>query len=267
MSKMSIDKLAILVYDVSVRRIAIMKKQITLEIDENILVRFNMALQLNNETCDNVCETFMKRYFMDSFSKEANSYFPTTVSAPTRQCVENSFYGKALKRIAKWASKPNQINYKILRAYLQLSDEIEFVSYENLMLRCNDEDKHTDVYVPTFATNFAQMKFDGEKSHGKVFVVNENGTVSLWDYVEDEVMKYKSEFLKLLPTDKGYINRNNQMNLGKTELDGTDHMQKLYMMKCLECGSEYFANGTNIYEKKCPKCSGGVDTGFAKKHE
>ena len=111
------------------------------------------------------------------------------------------------------------------------------------------------------------MKFDGEKSHGKVFVVDENNIVSLWDYIEDEVMKYKSEFLKLQPTEKGYINRRNQMNTGKTELDGTDHMQKLYMMRCLEpgCGYEYFANGTDIFQKKCPKCQGGIDTGFTKR--
>lgn len=242
-----------------------MKKQITLEIDENILLRFKMALQLNNESFDTVCEAFMKRYFMDSFSKEANFYNQTVSYTTPRQVSEGSFYGKALNKIAKWASRPAQINYKILRAYLQLSNEVGIVSYKSLMLRCNDEDKHFDVYVPTFVTNFAQMKFDSEKSHGKVFIVDENTIVSLWDYVEDEVMKYKDDFLKLLPTDTGYINRNNQMNTGKTELDGTDHLQKLYMMRCLNCGNEYFANGTNIYEKKCPKCSGGVDTGFSRR--
>lgn len=247
-----------------------MKKQITLEIDENILLRFNMALQLNNESSNDVCEAFMKRYFMESFSKEANAYTSTvgSTSAPQKQQVnEGSFYGKALNKIAKWANRPTQINYKILRAFLQLSSELDLVDYDNLMLRCSDEDSHFDVYVSTFASNFAQMKFDGEKSHGKVFVVDENNIVSLWDYIEDEVMKYKDDFLKLQPTDKGYVNRKNQMNIGKTEIDGTDHMQKLYMMRCLEpgCGYEYFANGTDIFQKKCPKCQGGTDTGLVGK--
>ena len=244
-----------------------MKEQITLEIDQNILLRFNMALQLNNEDSNEVCEAFMKRYYMESFSKEANAYTTATAPALQRHGTEGSFYGKALNKIAKWANRPTQINYKILRAYLQLADELEIVDYNNLMLHCSDEDVRPDVYVPTFASNFAQMKFDGEKSHGKVFVVDENNIVSLWDYIEDEVMKYKSEFLKLQPTEKGYINRRNQMNTGKTELDGTDHMQKLYMMRCLEpgCGYEYFANGTDIFQKKCPKCQGGIDTGFTKR--
>lgn len=225
-----------------------------------------MALQLNNESCDTVCETFMKRYFMDSFSKEANAYNPTSTTIPQRHVVEGSYYGKALNKISKWANRPSQINYKILRAYLQLSNELEFVSYENLMSRCSNEDVYPDVYVPTFASNFAQMKFDGEKSHGKVFVVDENNTVFLWDYVENEIMKYKQEFIKLHSTDEGYVNRNNQMNTGKTELDGNDHMQKLYMMRCLEpnCGYEYFSNGSDIFQKKCPKCQGGIDTGFTK---
>ncbi len=237
-----------------------MKKEITLQIDEDILLRFNMALQLNNETCDAVCEAFMKRYFMDSFSKEAKSY----IQAPTSNQKQNESdsFGKALNKIARWSRKPSQINYKILRAYLQLSEEFDFVSYESLFSRCHDKDNHTDVFVPTFTSNFAQMKFDGDKSHGKVFVVDENNIVSLWEYLEDEVMKYKEDFLKLLPTDKGYINRNNQMNIGKTDINGTDHFQKLYMMRCINCGHEYFSNGSNIYEKKCPNCSKGIDTGM-----
>ena len=202
---------------------------------------------------------------MESFSKEANA--ATSVSNAPKQVNDGSFYGKALNKIVKWANRPTQINYKILRAFLQLSDELDLVDYNNLMLRCSNEDAHPDVYVPTFVTNFAQMKFDGEKSHGKVFVVDENNIVSLWDYIEDEVMKFREDFLKLQPTDTGYINRKNQMNTGKTELDGTDHMQKLYMMRCLEpgCGYEYFANGTDIFQKKCPKCQGGIETGFVKR--
>ena len=77
-----------------------MKNQITLEIDENILLRFNMALKLNNETCNDVCEAFMKRYFMESFLKEANAYTPATTSIPKKQVNESFFYGKALSNRA-----------------------------------------------------------------------------------------------------------------------------------------------------------------------
>ena len=55
----------------------------------------------------------------------------------------------------------------------------------------------------------------------------------------------------------GYINKNNQQNMGGTGQEGTDHGQKLYQMKCLKCGFEYKANGTDIWQRKCPKCQGG----------
>ena len=35
-----------------------MKKEVILNIDEDILLRFNMALQLNNENCEEVCEAY-----------------------------------------------------------------------------------------------------------------------------------------------------------------------------------------------------------------
>lgn len=58
-------------------------------------------------------------------------------------------------------------------------------------------------------------------------------------------------------TDTGYINKNNQRNNGKTELPGTDNMQWFYQMECLKCGFVYLANGTDIWQRKCPKCQGG----------
>lgn len=58
-------------------------------------------------------------------------------------------------------------------------------------------------------------------------------------------------------TEKGYVNRNNQMNMGKTEEPGTDNMQWFYNMHCLNCGYSYKANGTDIFQRKCSKCQGG----------
>lgn len=58
-------------------------------------------------------------------------------------------------------------------------------------------------------------------------------------------------------TEIGYINKNRQKNIGKTEQAGTDYNQFLYEMECMDCGHKYHTNGSNIYEKKCPKCQGG----------
>ncbi len=163
-----------------------MKKEILLNVDEDILLRFNMALQLNNETIEEVCESFMKRYFLDSFSKETNNYGNRNNSI---KACQDDYFGKALNKIGKWAKKPHQINYKILRAFLQIVKESGYVKYDDLLQRCSDDENHYDVYVPTFRSNFDQMKFDAEKSHGKVFVVDEDNLITIWEYIADEVAK------------------------------------------------------------------------------
>lgn len=58
-------------------------------------------------------------------------------------------------------------------------------------------------------------------------------------------------------TQIGYINRNNQQNMGHKNIPGNDHRQYSYKLKCLKCGHEYGANGTDIFQRKCPKCQGG----------
>ncbi len=55
----------------------------------------------------------------------------------------------------------------------------------------------------------------------------------------------------------GYINKNNQKNIEKTNLPGNHYNQKLYRMECQICKIKYFANGSDIWEKKCPVCQGG----------
>ena len=56
-------------------------------------------------------------------------------------------------------------------------------------------------------------------------------------------------------TDIGYINKNDQKNLGCVGVSDTHYNQKFYQMKCLKCGTEYKANGCDVWLRKCPKCS------------
>ena len=61
-------------------------------------------------------------------------------------------------------------------------------------------------------------------------------------------------------TQIGYVNRNNQKNLGTRGMAGTDHGQLVYKLKCQEanCGHIYGANGTDVFQRKCPRCQGGA---------
>lgn len=53
----------------------------------------------------------------------------------------------------------------------------------------------------------------------------------------------------------GYVNRNNQENLGCLNKPGNHYNQMLYAMRCNNCGFEYEANGCDVAIRKCPRCS------------
>ena len=58
-------------------------------------------------------------------------------------------------------------------------------------------------------------------------------------------------------TDYGYVNKNNQKNLGYRGISKTHYNQKFFEMECLECGHKYMANGCDVWLRKCPKCQAG----------
>jgi hypothetical protein len=55
----------------------------------------------------------------------------------------------------------------------------------------------------------------------------------------------------------GYRNRNGQVVIEATGRPGNDNLQKVYVLECDNCGECYGANGTDIFERKCPVCQGG----------
>lgn len=55
-------------------------------------------------------------------------------------------------------------------------------------------------------------------------------------------------------TDAGFVNQNNQKNLGCRGISETHYNQKFFEMECLDCGHKYMANGCDVWLRKCPKC-------------
>lgn len=55
-------------------------------------------------------------------------------------------------------------------------------------------------------------------------------------------------------TDAGYINKNNQKNLGCKGISETHYNQKFFEIECLDCGHLYMANGCDVWLRKCPEC-------------
>jgi hypothetical protein len=58
-------------------------------------------------------------------------------------------------------------------------------------------------------------------------------------------------------TAAGYQNRNGQTVVRSTGLAGTDHGQSVYVLQCGGCRHEYGANGSDIFQRRCPACQGG----------
>jgi len=67
-------------------------------------------------------------------------------------------------------------------------------------------------------------------------------------------------------TNVGYRNKNNQVVIRNTGKLGNDHNQKIYELQCQNeqpgasgiCGNLYGANGSDIWQRKCPRCQGGA---------
>ena len=53
-------------------------------------------------------------------------------------------------------------------------------------------------------------------------------------------------------TEIGYVNRNGQEVLAATGLAGNDHGQYVYILSCQICGHRYGANGSDIFQRRCP---------------
>lgn len=55
----------------------------------------------------------------------------------------------------------------------------------------------------------------------------------------------------------GYVNRKNQRCEGHRGVTGTDHGAIAYKMVCQDCDHVYGANGTDVFQRKCPRCQDG----------
>jgi hypothetical protein len=55
----------------------------------------------------------------------------------------------------------------------------------------------------------------------------------------------------------GYRNRDDQVVLHRTDLSGSRLYQRVYLMRCDQCGHEYGVDGCDVHNRRCPNCQGG----------
>jgi hypothetical protein len=107
-----------------------------------------------------------------------------TPKQPPVSDVESEEVGKVSRKLKLWAKRPEQINTRILNAYLTLERSGEKHITE-FMIQC----LVPDIGLP-FMPNFMQMRNFGEKNHGKIFEIYGN-QVKLWEPIIPYVREYE----------------------------------------------------------------------------
>lgn len=80
---------------------------------------------------------------------------------------------------------------------------------------------------------------------------------TLFDAAVFEEMGKEAKVKAKPSTSIGYVNRNGQVVIRNTMLPGTDKNQYVYQLACSQCGFVYGANGSDIFQRKCPACQCG----------
>ena len=95
---------------------------------------------------------------------------------------------KVNRRLKLWAKRPNQINSKILNAFLKLR--------RSGLTPITEVDLKNELPAEkTFDSNFSQMKIIAENNHGKVFEqYGEN--ISIWSPVVEGIKEYENIVFK-----------------------------------------------------------------------
>ncbi len=99
--------------------------------------------------------------------------------------IINNEVKKVTRRLKLWAKRPNQINTKILIAYLKLKR----AGQKNITENSINKELNLN---SNFESNFAQMKIISEKNHGKIFELY-GDKVSIWKPVLNAVNAFEHE--------------------------------------------------------------------------
>ncbi len=137
-----------------------------------------------------LCSSCHKKY--DKSTHNDENFIPKSdpvnyINNKMDEKMENSAKFNKIDRIEKWAKHPEQINHKIIKAFLRLSRVNDIIKLTDLKKLCSYENEN--FYVKKFDINFASMKTDAGNSHGKVFK-EDNGIVTIYETVLREINRY-----------------------------------------------------------------------------
>ena len=114
---------------------------------------------------------------------EIEGMFTMPKKQETDEKIDIDEVNKVNRRLKLWARKPNQINSKILNAFLRLERSgITKITETDLRNELSKE--------KSFESNFSQMKIIAKKNHGKVFE-QYGESISLWNPIVAGIREYE----------------------------------------------------------------------------
>lgn len=132
---------------------------------------------------EDITERLATVHYEQMNDKEEPPESITVPRTPEHQIDYADEINKVARRLPNWAQNQDQINSRILTAFLSLKrNGLEPITPEDIALKAD--------ISTNFGNNFTQMANVGERNHGKVFEVI-GGTVSIWQPVKQLVDQYE----------------------------------------------------------------------------
>ena len=155
----------------------------------------NVSFSCNDDIYERFEETYKQAGVTEEFAitKALEMYIKNNKPVKKIETGIVDYDERTRNRIVGWASHPNQYNHKILKSFF-IAEAINGtgnVSVDFLRGICSDQS--SDTYVPSFSSNYSQMKINAPKSHGKVFEEH-GGYVEIYEGVKAFLLKYKNQF-------------------------------------------------------------------------
>ena len=139
------------------------------------------AIQHNHPVIDNI-DVFIQGLYNGVVpdSNHGNSKLPVTNLNPGTTTKETKEIEKVERKIPLWFRNPQNINSKILIEFLKGIEGNQSIKKSTLEERCNS--------IPTFRTNYNQMKIIAQNNHAKIFEESD-GIITLWSPIKAFVFK------------------------------------------------------------------------------
>lgn len=158
-------------------------KEIVNKIFENVKSAYKESVLTENKIMEDKLLTILAdiRYLQNDI--ENNKYIKKKKKKVDEEKINNEVE-KVKRKVPLWLGKTNQLNYRILKTFMNLSNNnSHYVNITTL-------ESHSKIEDPRkFLANYNLLKTISEKNHAKVFE-EKNGQVTLWDPVSEIVKNY-----------------------------------------------------------------------------